>query len=167
MSNVFYHKKQQSDSFQNFDFRPNSGITRRIFIQKQKSRFCNRLMKLVELSGIEPLTSWMPFKRSPSWAITPFKYLQKYAIFESDYITTQIISKCQVFFFVLRREKKNNVFPPCIPLFFPTGRCFGIPPCHQQFFFPGIFIDSLLLFTESVPNIKRRRAFVFGINAQF
>jgi hypothetical protein len=57
MSNVFYHKKQQSDSFQNFDFRPNSGITRRIFIQKQKSRFCNRLMKLVELSGIEPLTS--------------------------------------------------------------------------------------------------------------
>ena len=52
-----HHKKQQSGSFQNFDFRPNSGITRRIFIQKQKSRFCNRLMKLVELSGIEPLTS--------------------------------------------------------------------------------------------------------------
>ena len=26
---------------------------------------------LVEISGIEPLTSWMPFKRSPSWAIPP------------------------------------------------------------------------------------------------
>ena len=27
---------------------------------------------LVEISGIEPLTSWMPFKRSPSWAIPPY-----------------------------------------------------------------------------------------------
>ena len=43
----------------------------------QKSRtsvrdFCLHLFcqcKLVEISGIEPLTSWMPFKRSPSWAI--------------------------------------------------------------------------------------------------
>ena len=26
---------------------------------------------LVEISGIEPLTSWMPFKRTPSWAIHP------------------------------------------------------------------------------------------------
>ena len=26
---------------------------------------------LVELRGIEPRTSWMPFKRSPSWAIAP------------------------------------------------------------------------------------------------
>ena len=26
---------------------------------------------MVEISGIEPLTSWMPFKRSPSWAIPP------------------------------------------------------------------------------------------------
>ena len=125
MSNVFYHKKQQSGSFQNFDFRPNSGITRRIFIQKQKSRFCNRLMKLVELSGIEPLTSWMPFKRSPSWAITPFKYLQKYAIFESDYITTQIISKCQVFFFVLRREKETTFFRLVFLYFFRPAAALG------------------------------------------
>ena len=29
-------------------------------------------MYLVEISGIEPLTSWMPFKRSPSWAIPPW-----------------------------------------------------------------------------------------------
>ena len=28
---------------------------------------------LVEISGIEPLTSWMPFKRSPSWAIPPYE----------------------------------------------------------------------------------------------
>ena len=27
---------------------------------------------MVEISGIEPLTSWMPFKRSPSWAIPPY-----------------------------------------------------------------------------------------------
>ena len=26
---------------------------------------------LVEISGIEPLTSWLPVKRSPSWAIPP------------------------------------------------------------------------------------------------
>ena len=31
---------------------------------------------MVELSGIEPLTSWMPFKRSPSWAIAPHSHLQ-------------------------------------------------------------------------------------------
>ena len=30
---------------------------------------------LVEISGIEPLTSWMPFKRSPSWAIPPYELL--------------------------------------------------------------------------------------------
>ena len=28
--------------------------------------------EVVEISGIEPLTSWMPFKRSPSWAIPPY-----------------------------------------------------------------------------------------------
>ena len=26
---------------------------------------------LVEIRGFEPLTSWMPFKRSPNWAISP------------------------------------------------------------------------------------------------
>ena len=31
----------------------------------------NQRRRLVEISGIEPLTSWMPFKRSPSWAIPP------------------------------------------------------------------------------------------------
>ena len=30
------------------------------------------LFLMVEISGIEPLTSWMPFKRSPSWAIPPY-----------------------------------------------------------------------------------------------
>ena len=42
-------------------------------IEKKKSR--NHLdfrTFLVEISGIEPLTSWMPFKRSPSWAIPPY-----------------------------------------------------------------------------------------------
>ena len=34
-------------------------------------------LKLVEISGIEPLTSWMPFKRSPSWAIPPYPVPQK------------------------------------------------------------------------------------------
>ena len=33
------------------------------------------LLFLVEISGIEPLTSWMPFKRSPSWAIPPCSIL--------------------------------------------------------------------------------------------
>ena len=30
--------------------------------------------QMVEISGIEPLTSWMPFKRSPSWAIPPWSW---------------------------------------------------------------------------------------------
>ena len=42
---------------------------------KEKSpeifRFQRFLFEMVEISGIEPLTSWMPFKRSPSWAIPP------------------------------------------------------------------------------------------------
>ena len=34
--------------------------------------------EVVEISGIEPLTSWMPFKRSPSWAIPPYLHFQKW-----------------------------------------------------------------------------------------
>ena len=37
-----------------------------LIIKTSFSRF-----PVVEISGIEPLTSWMPFKRSPSWAIPP------------------------------------------------------------------------------------------------
>ena len=36
----------------------------------ENQRFSSVFM--VEISGIEPLTSWMPFKRSPSWAIPPY-----------------------------------------------------------------------------------------------
>ena len=43
---------------------------------------------LVEISGIEPLTSWMPFKRSPSWAIAP--HLSKAAMKQS--VVLEVIS---------------------------------------------------------------------------
>ena len=49
------------------------------------SRLC-----MVEISGIEPLTSWMPFKRSPSWAIPPRRW-----------VTIQFIrslSRCQLWY---------------------------------------------------------------------
>ena len=42
-----------------------------------ESEKCNHLSEgcvkilMVELRGIEPLTSWMPFKRSPNWATAP------------------------------------------------------------------------------------------------
>ena len=40
---------------------------------RRKTAADNKALSLdmVEISGIEPLTSWMPFKRSPSWAIPP------------------------------------------------------------------------------------------------
>ena len=33
----------------------------------------SRFEKFLETRGIEPLTSWMPFKRSPIWATPPFR----------------------------------------------------------------------------------------------
>ena len=33
-----------------------------------------RFFYLVEPIGIEPTTSWMPFKRSPIWATAPLSY---------------------------------------------------------------------------------------------
>ena len=38
---------------------------------------------LVEISGIEPLTSWMPFKRSPSWAIPPYSVAVRQLLYYS------------------------------------------------------------------------------------
>ena len=40
---------------------------------------------LVEISGIEPLTSWMPFKRSPSWAIPPYSVAVRQLLYYSTY----------------------------------------------------------------------------------
>ena len=36
-------------------------------------------LSFVELRGVEPLTSWMPFKRSPNWATAP--WMIKYNIY--------------------------------------------------------------------------------------
>ena len=36
-------------------------------LEFQGSSLFTHLTRLVEISGIEPLTSWMPFKRSPRW----------------------------------------------------------------------------------------------------
>jgi hypothetical protein len=35
--------------------------------------------ELVDPSGIEPLTSWMQIRRSPSWAKDPFKFIKWWA----------------------------------------------------------------------------------------
>ena len=39
---------------------------------KKRPDFFQNQVFLVEIIGIEPMTSWMPFKRSPSWAIPPY-----------------------------------------------------------------------------------------------
>ncbi len=39
--------------------------------RSDRSHHLRRWIKLVELNGIEPSASWMPFKRSPSWATAP------------------------------------------------------------------------------------------------
>ena len=41
--------------------------------------------EVVEISGIEPLTSWMPFKRSPSWAIPPYLPRKWWAKMDSNH----------------------------------------------------------------------------------
>ena len=41
-------------------------------LAKKRQKPIGFCLFLVEISGIEPLTSWMPFKRSPSWAIPPY-----------------------------------------------------------------------------------------------
>ena len=50
--------------------------------------------RLVELVSLELTTSWMPFKRSPYWAITPFifiSHLEKYThSIPSDYCYTSL-----------------------------------------------------------------------------
>lgn len=38
------------------------------------------LNDMVETIGIEPTTSWMPFKRSPRWATPPFVWQTYYTI---------------------------------------------------------------------------------------
>ena len=56
------------------------------------------------ISGIEPLTSWMPFKRSPSWAIPPYSiprhflpnFTRKFLILNVDFQTFSWISKFQI-----------------------------------------------------------------------
>ena len=61
----------------------------------------------MEISGIEPLTSWMPFKRSPSWAIPPYsipwhflpRFTRNYLVFTIDFQTFSWISKFQICLF--------------------------------------------------------------------
>ena len=50
---------------------------------------------LVEISGIEPLTSWMPFKRSPSWAIPPFSCCP---VPWDECYNIRLLPVCQLFF---------------------------------------------------------------------
>ena len=52
---------------------------------------------MVELRGIEPRTSWMPFKRSPSWAIAPLDYFDNLFIYK-------FINEIEIF------EKYENIF---------------------------------------------------------
>ena len=55
----------------------------------KKALFCfqnsafrsSSLTNLVENSGIEPLTSWLPVMRSPSWANPPYRVSQRRNIF--------------------------------------------------------------------------------------
>ena len=67
---------------------------------------------MVEISGIEPLTSWMPFKRSPSWAIPP-------------YLIVVCVSVRQLLYYSMDRENVKcclgifeNIFWGC---FLPNG----------------------------------------------
>ena len=49
---------------------------------------------VVEMRGIEPLTSWMPFKRSPKWATPPRDRIRK-RYFRVPYYNIKPALECQ------------------------------------------------------------------------
>ena len=73
--------------------------------QKRSETYVSDL--LVEISGIEPLTSWMPFKRSPSWAIPPYLFVERSGRPNELYFST-LKSICQQLF-----SKKENLIERC------------------------------------------------------
>ena len=69
---------------------------------------------LVEISGIEPLTSWMPFKRSPSWAIPPYELFWRCVVSLSARVlyqaSRQIASTFFIFFDFFRQKKWTSEY---------------------------------------------------------
>ena len=89
---------------------------------------------MVEISGIEPLTSWMPFKRSPSWAIPPC--CQKPLILLDFWAI-------QFFDFTLRCGGAHPV--ACAP-------SWAIPP--NRLSYATFALGTLISITRSSPNVN-------------
>ena len=77
---------------------------------------------LVEISGIEPLTSWMPFKRSPSWAIPPCSIFRNFLADFTDKIFNSPYSLGTIF----ANSKFTNCHETGLALGSFTGWC-GLP----------------------------------------
>ena len=96
---------------------------------------------LVEISGIEPLTSWMPFRRSPSWAIPPDC---RECIFDFRFWTAGVRNRFN--------WAPSWAIPPCLGdvLYNIIDRSKNQPPLYKktQNFFRGVCQWRLIAFCE-------------------
>ena len=102
---------------------------------------------LVEISGIEPLTSWMPFKRSPSWAVplTSILALEKF-LFSTHFTEIYILIRWSRWGPLVTRLPSHQKNAPLIYYMIPKIHCVWCD--HVRF--------GLVVFSNHTAIITRR-----------
>ena len=87
----------------------------------------DQVLDLVETIGIEPTTSWMPFKRSPRWATPPFVLSASLKLFYYIMLFFKMQEEISIF---PKKVFETAFYTKTFRLTFPVFESYSGPPCR-------------------------------------